>query len=309
MAEKNSRKNDSSNPAAPAAARHLVYFDDRTALHLSQAFSQEVELSALLQMLFVQLQAVTDTRGLQYQYGALDLDFNFGERDRHSADYNLSFRDAELGSITLFFPCRQHEQHIQTCEDLISLAFISLRNAVMMLQARNQPASTELSPAEARSFAATFSSSEPHNDKTDALILVALDDYGNIKSRDGEEWAQILMSSVHDQIIGGLRGADGVYHIGDDLIAVLLPNTNLLQAETVGKKIRLLVASLHLRGNNLSNQLTACMGISSASTAVSAEEVMDHAKLALREAQTEGNNQISLYRPVEPTAVADAQNF
>lgn len=275
------------------------YFDDRTALHLVQAFAQEVELEGLLKLLYSQLKATSELRGMQFIHQPLSVDLAFGNQDRHTADYNLSFRDIQLGKLVLYFARRQSDESIQTCEDLIAMAFPSLRNAVTMLELRGK-ASQGITQAERQTIAEVSPlASEP---KTDALILLALDDYPDIKSRDGEEWAQILMSSVHEQIREGLRKADSVYHIGDDLIAVLLPHTTNSQAENVAKKIRMLIASLHLRGDEITEQLTACMGMSDATSAVTAEEVMEHAKLALAAAQAEGRNQISIYRTLQTSA-------
>ena len=200
---------------------NLVFFDDRTALHLTQAFGQEADLEPLLVLLFKQMQALGNATGLQYMYKPLRVDVTLGERATHSADYNLSFRDVQLGKLLVYFGDRQSEHDLQTCEDLISMAFVSLRNAITVLELRAQP--EPLSTAEKQTLAAVAPLGK--EEKSDALILLALDDYADVKSRDGEEWAQILMSSVHEQIREGLREADGVYHIGDDLIAVLLPNT------------------------------------------------------------------------------------
>ncbi len=276
---------------------NLVFFDDRTALHLTQAFGQESDLDALLGLLFKQMQALGNVSALKYVYKPLRLNITLGDTQTlqpasHSADYNLSFREVQLGQLALFFSERYTEHDLQTCEDLVSMAFISLRNAITVLELRNQPKT--LTDAEQQSLAGVAPLKK--EEKCDALILLALDDYSDIQQRDGEEWAQILMSSVHEQIRGGLREADGVYHIGDDLIAVLLPNTTGSQAQEVACKVRTLVASLHLNGGDIGDQLTACMGVSDASTATTAEEVMEHAKLALADAQAAGRSQISFYQ-------------
>ena len=291
---------DNNQTAKTTGIGSVVYFDDRTALQIAQAFNQETELPELLELLFGQLTAMTETRGIRFFYKPLGIDLNLGSRERHSAEYNLTFRDTPLGTLTLYFALSQHEQNIQTCEDLVSLAFVSLRTAVTLLELKNQPQtiSTELTKEEAEHVAEVTALPTGSNKtaNNDALVLVALDDYKTIKSRDGEEWAHILMSSVHEQIDSGLRAADGVYHINDDLIALLLPNTNLTQAEAVAKKVRMLIASLHLRGNDLNQQLTACMGVADATAAGKAEEVMDRARSALARAQAEGTNQIEVYR-------------
>ncbi len=289
---------DQNQTAKTTGTASVVYFDDRTALQIAQAFNQETELPELLDLLFGQLGAMTETRGLRFVYKPLGIDLNLGSRERHSAEYNLTFRDTPIGTLTLFFALTQHEQSIQTCEDLVSLAFVSLRNAVTLLELKNQPQeiSTELTKEEAEHVAEVTAFPTSKEANSDALVLVALDDYEQILARDGEEWAHVLMSSVHEQIESGLRAADGVYHINDDLIAVLLPNTNLAQAEAVAKKVRMLIASLHLRGDDLSQQLTACMGVADATAAGTAEEVMDRARSALARARAEGSNQVEVYR-------------
>ncbi len=289
---------DQNQTAKTTETANVVYFDDRTALQITQAFNQETELPELLDLLFGQLGAMTETRGLRFVYKPLGIDLNLGSRERHSAEYNLTFRDTPIGTLTLYFALTQHEQGIQTCEDLVSLAFVSLRNAVTLLELKNQPQaiSTELTKEEAAHVAEVTALPTRKEANSDALVLVALDDYERILERDGEEWAHVLMSSVHEQIESGLRAADGVYHINDDLIAVLLPNTNLAQAEEVAKKVRMLIASLHLRGDTLSQQLTACMGVADATAAGTAEEVMDRARSALARARAEGSNQIEVYR-------------
>lgn len=282
-----------------APSSELVFFDDRTALHLTQAFGQEMDLEPLLALLFTQQQATAQVSGMRYSYRPLGIDLNFGERHAHQGEYNLSFRDIPLGTLTLYFPCAQSEQNIQTCEDLVSMAFSSLRNAVTTLELRQQPKGINHQERVALAEVTAKHPTKPDvvESKHDALILLGLDDFPTIQSRDGDEWAEVLMSSVHEQIREGLRSADGVYHIGDDLIAVLLPNTSATQAQEVAQKIRTLIASLHLRGEGQTQQLTACMGLADASHATTAEDVMGHARQALKAARTQGSNQILYYSP------------
>lgn len=269
----------------PKPPQTYTHFDDRTALHLSQAFGQELELEPLLALLHAQLQALTASQGLRYRYPPLGIDLNLGLRERHTSEYNLSYRDEMLGDMTLFFARKQHAAEIETSEDVVALAFTALRNAITRLKLKVAPSQSEkalLNPTHL----------DAQSDKTDTLILLAVDSMEAIKERDGEEWAHILMTSVHKQIEEGLRQADGVYHVGDELIAVLLPHTTDEQAMEVAKKIRLLIASLHLRGNDIQTQLTASMGLAAARGASVAEEVMANAKRALAIARDKGANEI-----------------
>ena len=129
----------------------------------------------------------------------------------------------------------------------------------------------------------------------DSLVLVSLDGFAEIQDRGGPEWAQTLVSSVQAQIADGLREADSVYQIDGELLAILLPKTSVDQAAEVTKKVRVLVAGLHLTEGINSTQLTACMGISGTKDANTAEEVFASAKEALRLAKDEGTNTIKTF--------------
>lgn len=211
---------------------------------MTQAFNQEETLKGLLELAHTQLTALCGTDGLRFTHESLDTEFLVGHQAVHAAEYNLNVNERDLGQLTLFFRRRQNEQEVQTCEDLLALALSALRNQIDLLKA-TQTLNPGPSPDPNQ---AGGEKSLADEEKADALVLVTLDGYRDMKSRDGDEWSQVLMTSVHGQIEEGLRQADGVYQIADDLIAVLLPHTSRKQALEVAHKIRVLVASLHLTG-------------------------------------------------------------
>ncbi len=259
----------------------VVHFDDRTALHLTQALHHETRLAGVLELIFSQLHRLTGAQGLTFEpapeHEETAQKLELGKTAHHHVEYNLSVQDTAVGKLTIWFPARKNEHEIQTCEDLLGLAITALRNAVLLERA--QPAETE----------------KPETVRADALLLITLDDYADMERADGLEWANVVMGTVHQQIKDGLRNADGVYQISDEYIAVLLPNTTVEQALAVAEKVRVLIASLHLRANDVEQQLTACMGLADARLAATAEEVMANAKVALGEAQAKGRNQIQCY--------------
>ncbi|MEM7098140.1 MAG: diguanylate cyclase [Pseudomonadota bacterium] len=285
-----------------------VFFDEATALKLSQVFAQQDRLEELMRLLFVQMRATCATTGLHFANPAQNIDMAFGQTRGHHAEYNLKFRDEVIGTLTRYFARPQSEPDLQTGEDLIGLAMLAIRNAVKLYDLHKPVAAQEKELADHLStdeklalaeVASVTADPDAAQTKSDTLVLVSLDDYPTIVERDGADWADILMTSVHQQLTTGLRSADGAYHIGDDLIAVLLPRTTGNQALQVAQKIRVLIASLHLRGDAVKNQLTASMGISSSSNARTAEDVMANAKIALAQARVSGANQIKLFDPNE----------
>ena len=289
-------KNNNLKLAQPAHLHQSpTHFDDATALRLSQAFGEQTDIRQLLRLLFTQMRALCSTSGLRFENRDANLDIELGQSAQHSAQYNLEFRNESIGVLTRYFVRSQNDQDIETGEDLIGLALTAIRNTVIMSRA-NPIANHEAQFSSAEQIAlAEVATLDADEQAADTLVLVGLDHYQSIKSEDGEEWVDILMSSVHQQIKEGLRSADGVYHIGDDLVAVLLNKATITQAKLVTQKIRVLVASLHLKGNSVTDQLTACMGISTARDGESADQVMANAKHALAQARANGVNQEAVF--------------
>jgi len=296
-----------------AQPQTFKYFDDRTALALSQAFGQEQTLEPLLALMQAQLGALCGAVGLTYVYTPANVDMRLGEQTQHDNEFKLTFGDVALGVLTLHYPGPCPAEVTATAEDVVALAFTAIRNAVTQLQLRelHRDGADKLSQAERTAL--SQSSHGARSTKTDTLILVALDNLTQIEKDDGAEWAQVVMSSTHEQIQEGLRQADGVYHVGEDLIAILLPNTSEQQALDVAKKIRRLIASLHLRGNAIDMQLTASMGVANAQhenttaskTTLTAEDIMSRARRALAQAQREGPNQICVCQAAAGEAVEE----
>ena len=166
-----------------------------------------------------------------------------------------------------------------TAEDLAALVMSPINNALIYARARRSaPEQPKLADAGKNQVPPIA----PGND--DSLVLVGLDGFAEIQDRDGPQWAQALVSSMQSQISDGLREADGVYQIDDELLAVLLPRTSVDCAAEVTKKVRVLIAGLHLKDGVETTQLTACMGIAGTKHASTAEEVFASAKEALRRA-------------------------
>lgn len=263
-------------------AQSVRNFEPGVALSLVQAFHRQLELTPLLELLFGQAQAIVKAVGMHYRNPAAGIDLFFADKGRHTASYNLNYSEENLGELTCHFRARVTEESLETTEDLIALAMSPIRNALLYRQALSSQAEPESIGADA--------SLTPGND--DSLVLVKLDGFEQIRNRDGSEWAQTLLQSVQTQINGGLRDADAVFQIDDETLAVVLPQTSSERARDVAGKLRILIASLHLKDGSVSQQLTACMGIAGTRDAVRAESVLEAAREALAEARSSGPNSI-----------------
>ncbi len=274
-------------------AQSVRYFDKSVALNLVQAFHRELDLGRLLELLYSQAQAVVRAVGLHYRNREVEddvIDLLVADRGRHTASYNLTYAEEKLGELIVHFDTRVTEETLETTEDLIALVMSPIRNALRHRSALlSHPTPQVFADIDAPGAALT-----PGSD--DCLILLKLDGLGQVRQRDGDAWAQTLLQSAHNQIREGLRGADGVFQIDGDTLAIVLPHTPSEPALDVAAKIRILISSLHLKDGVVTQQLTACMGIASTRHASSASEVLDQAREALDDAERKGPNEMVIYR-------------
>jgi diguanylate cyclase (GGDEF)-like protein len=273
-------------------SQSIQFFEHSVALNLVQAFHRHLDLGDLLTLFFNQAAAIVQAVGVRYRNPDDAIDLEFGTSGRHTTSYNLTYQDDNLGEVIFSFERRVTEDTLATAEDLIALAMSPIKNALLYRHAR-LAAETVVSDLKSHSQTTPAALLKPGND--DMLVLLGLDGISETRARDGAEWAQTLVQSMQMQIREGLREADGVFQIEDELLAVLLPRTTADAAAEVATKLRVLIAGLHLKDGAITTQLTACMGIAGTKDASSAEEVLSNARAALTRAQAEGSNSIEFH--------------
>ena len=270
-------------------AQTVRNFEPSVALNLVQAFHRQLDLMPLLELLFGQTQAVVQAVGMHYRNPDRGIDLFFADRGPHTASYNLTNQEESLGELTCHFRQRVTEESLETAEDLIALAMSPIKNALRYQLALHSSAQPQKISEDA--------ALTPGND--DALLLVKIDGFDVIRNRDGDEWAQTLPQSIQNQISDGLRDADAVFQIDGETLAVVL--TSCAKTEDVAAKLRILIASLHLKDGTVTQQLTACMGIAGTRDATDAAFVLDAARRALTAAHAEGPNTVFSPRSRPPS--------
>lgn len=266
----------------------LAHIEHQVALSVVQAIHRHLDPQALIEMLWSHAATLTPATGMHYHCAHRHLDLAFGH-GRHNATYTLSYEGQALGELSLRFQQRVDDTVLGTVEDLLALAMPALRNAMAHREALERA-----NAAEQASRAA--GPRRPGTSLDDALVLVSLDGFDDIRTTHGDAWAQTLVQSIQNQIHEGLRDADSVFQIDEGLLAVLLPRTSEDAALDVAGKIRVLISGLHLRDGMVTSQLTACMGVVGARDSGAPEDVLARARSALTMAQREGRSIIRTYR-------------
>ncbi|MEQ8859237.1 MAG: diguanylate cyclase [Pseudomonadales bacterium] len=266
------------------------------ALALVQAMHRHLEPQALLGVLWGQARLLTRASGMRYRHSDHGLDVEFGDGP-HRASYTLTHQGTELGELEFRFEQRVDETALAIAEDLLALAMPAIRNALSFHRTSQRAAHADnveiiATPPVRSRMRRRAGVGEPGTASDDALVLVSLDGFQEIRGNHGDAWAQTLIDTIAEQVREGLRDADSVFQIDEGLLAVLLPRTSETAALDVAGKIRVLIAGLHLRDGRLASQLTACMGVAGAKQEKNPEAVLEKAQAALGAAISEGSNTI-----------------
>lgn len=127
-----------------------------------------------------------------------------------------------------------------------------------------------------------------------SLIMFDIDYFKKINDAFGHAGGDVALQHVADLLRSKLRRSDISCRFGGEEFAVLLPNTNLKEAETTAEKLRALIASSPVEfSSNKIISLTASFGI--ADIGETLDEILNHADEAMYSAKNSGRNLVKVY--------------
>ncbi len=130
------------------------------------------------------------------------------------------------------------------------------------------------------------------------LLFFEIDDYEGYIERNGRYMADFILSDLGNIVLRNTREVDTAARYGENLFAVLLPETRRLGAMRLAERIRKVVEEYPFpsREKKEVENLTACVGVSSfPANADNDLDLMNKALAALTAAKTAGPNNVRLY--------------
>jgi diguanylate cyclase (GGDEF)-like protein len=127
-----------------------------------------------------------------------------------------------------------------------------------------------------------------------AILLVGLDPIADRPEMNDSTLQREITGGLAVAIAKATRDIDIPIHYADDRILVFLPHTDLGGAEEVGRRIKRRIKRITYRGEGITAQLTASVGVAGISSGenLTFSRLIKDATVALRAAQLKGGDRV-----------------
>ena len=134
-----------------------------------------------------------------------------------------------------------------------------------------------------------------------ALMMIDVDHFKTVNDLYGHVLGDKVLCAVAHVLKSNIKGRDVAARYGGEEFAVLLPETSLSGAATLGQQIRSLVAQGQIkRSDGTIGQVTVSIGVAVAREAEPLEELIERADAALYSAKRAGRNRVEVTPIVPP---------
>jgi diguanylate cyclase len=124
------------------------------------------------------------------------------------------------------------------------------------------------------------------------LLVIDADNFKSINDRFGHSAGDSALRLIALAIKGGIRAADLIGRVGGEEFAVFLPRAELIEAQTIGERIRRAVGAQDFRPLGKPEMLTVSVGGAVFGGPVSFRELFGSADACLYAAKRYGRNRV-----------------
>lgn len=212
-------------------------------LELTQALLAHLEPSGLLDAFFKRVVLkLSPIAGMEFLSENGQLRLGVGEPAAHRADYRLEAFGSGLGTLTILARHPFDAGLLESCESLLALLVLPLRNALRYHEALGHARRDPLTGLGNRSALDDALRQELSRVRRQAgqlsLVVMDLDLFKQVNDTHGHDVGDALLCLVADALRATLRGSDVACRFGGDEFVVCLPQTGMAGAEAFCNRLR-----------------------------------------------------------------------
>jgi len=126
-----------------------------------------------------------------------------------------------------------------------------------------------------------------------SILMLDIDHFKKINDTHGHNIGDLAIKATADTISSILRAVDVSGRIGGEEFAIILPQTQVVHAETIANRLRNLVSQITVPANGTEVAFTVSIGVTkNHDREASINDVLERADTALYEAKTQGRNKV-----------------
>ncbi len=261
---------------------------------LSYILQTSLILEDMLELFQREVSAAFPESSFHYQNSSMKVQIDSAEKSHHRCHYKLEMNGDYLGDITFTQRKKFSQANINFLEDLLSLLVHPLKNCLLYKKALAAALLDDLTnlgnrAAYEKNLQREIDRTKRHNTPL-TLVLIDIDNFKYINDNFGHITGDKALKILADMINHSLRSSDMAFRFGGEEFVLLLPETNIHDAEVVAERIRESVSQILSHDGKNSFSFTISLGLAQLQSNEEGYHLFERADIALYEAKHMGKN-------------------
>ncbi len=271
--------------------------DEIRGLQLGEKLFKVLDVKALIDLFFVEVQAYIPHDSIGYSNSQLGITLSLGKTSRHRMEYDLVLAGQVLGEIIVTRARLFASKEVALMEDLMCSLVYPLRNASMyqlaMLSAFQDPLTGINNRASLEKSLPREINLAQRHDMPLTLLVVDVDYFKNINDTHGHQIGDAVLREITGVFAESVRTTDLVFRYGGDEFVIALSNTDSEAAREVAERIREGIEKCQFSVGNVRLVISASVGMTELNGRDTLESAFRRADEALLLAKREGRNRVA----------------
>lgn len=268
-------------------------------IDLVQLLHSSLDINTILKNFYDNLTSHLTISSLHYRCPKPNIEYQIGEPEQRSYDYNLTVDELHLGDICISNSTPLSNDEILLFEELLCLLVSPLKNAIMhqrALKAALHDPMTKLFNRSSfdESLGREIKLSKRH-DRHLSVMEIDLDDFKIINDTYGHSAGDTVIKHFANKLKETIRNTDIAFRLGGEEFFVILCYTNIEGANILAQRLRQTIEDSPVITPHQSINYTISIGISSLIDIFDNQTLIENADKALYQAKACGKNQVKIH--------------